>query len=278
MTRRRFLRATAAAVSYGLPRLHADPLGMPIGTQLYPVRDQVGKDFPGTLRRIAGMGFRTIEMCSPPGYVSSGFGPLANLKAAEMRRMVEDAGLRCESCHYTAGELRQHLEERIAFAKELGLSQMILSTFGLPNTATLDDWTRAASELNKTGEATQKAGVQLGFHNHNNEFKEIDGTLIYDRLMSAFDAKLVRMQFQVAVISLGYEAATYLKKYPGRFLSMHLADYSTADKKAVPVGSGVVDWRQLFAAAKTGGIKNYFVEVNPDAMRPSFAYLHGMSV
>jgi sugar phosphate isomerase/epimerase len=266
--------AAGAAAACGLPRLEADPLGMPIGTQLYPVRDQVDKDFPGTLKQLAGMGFRTIELCSPPGYVKSGFGSLLNLKAAEVRRIIADAGLRCESCHYTSGEFRDHLEERIGFAKELGLSQMVLSTFGLPNTATLDDWTRAAGELNKTGEAVQKAGMQLGFHNHNNEFKEIGGTLIYDRLMSTLDPKLVKMQFQVAVISLGYEAATYLKKYPGRFLSMHLADYSTVDKKGEAVGAGVVDWKALFAAAKIGGIKNYFVEVNPDLMPASVTYLH----
>jgi sugar phosphate isomerase/epimerase len=94
--------------------------------------------------------------------------------------------------------------------------------------------------------------------------------------MSTFDPTLVKMQFQVAVISLGFEAATYLKKYPGRFLSMHLADYSTAGKMPVPVGSGVVDWKSLFVAAKTGGVKNYFVEMNLDAMGPSYSYLHGL--
>ena len=109
---------------------------------------------------------------------------------------------------------------------------------------------------------------------HNNEFKELEGVLIYDELMRQFDAKLVKMQFQVAVISLGYEAATYLKKYPGRFLSLHLADYSTADKAAVAVGSGVVDWKKLFAAAKTSGVKNYFVEMDLKEMKASYAYLH----
>jgi len=272
MTRRQLLAAAATAAA--LPRLHADPLGMPIGTQTYPMRDAIGKDFPGTLRQMAGMGYRTIEMCSPPGYLSSGFGSLASLKAPEIRRIIQDAGLRCESCHYGFSELRQHLEERTAFAKELGLTQMVLSSFGLPNAATLDDWTRAAAELNKIGEQVLKAGMQLGYHNHNNEFQVLDGTLVYDRLMSTFDAKLVRLQFQVAVISLGFEAATYFKKYPGRFLSIHLADYSTADKKQVAVGAGVVDWKSLFAAAKIGGVKNYFVEVNPDLMGPSYTYLH----
>ena len=111
---------------------------------------------------------------------------------------------------------------------------MVLSSFGLPRRGHAGRLEAGAAELNKIGETTQKAGMQLGFHNHNNEFKELDGVLIYDELMRTFDPKLVKMQFQVAVISLGFEAATYLKKYPGRFLSMHLADYSTAEKKAVP--------------------------------------------
>jgi sugar phosphate isomerase/epimerase len=84
------------------------------------------------------------------------------------------------------------------------------------------------------------------------------------------------MQFQVAVISLGYEAATFFKKYPGRFISLHLADWSSAEKKGVPVGQGVVDWKQLFAAAKTGGVKNYFVEMNLDAMKASYPFLRDL--
>ncbi len=86
------------------------------------------------------------------------------------------------------------------------------------------------------------------------------------------------MQFQVSVISLGFQAATFLDKYPGRFLSLHLADWSAADKKQVPIGSGVMDWKKLFVAAKTGGIRNYFVEMNMDALQPSYSYLHSLKV
>ena len=135
------------------------------------------------------------------------------------------------------------------------------------------DWMQAADELNKLGEQTQKAGIQLGFHNHDFEFKEIDGVLIYDQLMKELDPQLVKMQFQVAVISLGYQAATYLTKYPGRFISLHLVDWSTAEKKIVPMGRGSIDWKKLFAAAKTGGIKNYFVEMDWDLMQASVPYL-----
>src|SRR5205807_8328728 len=136
--------------------------------------------------------------CSPVGYEKAGYGPLVNMKASEMKRIIHDAGLGCESCHFNSRELKESLDDRIAFAKDLGLKQMILATFGLRPEATMSDWTRAAEDLNKTGEQVQKAGLQLGFHNHNFEFKQIDGVLVYDHLMGTLDPKLVKMQFQVS--------------------------------------------------------------------------------
>ena len=274
MNRREFLAGTAAALTAA--HVMADPLGLPIGCQTYPVRDAIGKDFDGTLKTLEGAGFQAIEMCSPPGYASSGFGPLAGMKAAEMRSRIEAAGLRCESCHYQFKELKENLDERIAFAKELGLKQMVLSTFGLRKDATLSDWTRAAGELNDIGEKTMTAGIQLGYHNHDGEFQEIDRVLPYDSLMRTFDPKLVKMQFQTSVVSLGFQAATYFRKYPGRFLSIHVADWSSAEKKQVAVGQGVIDWKELFGAAKGAGVRNYFVEMNLDLMRASMPYLKAM--
>ncbi len=271
MNRREFL-ARAAAVA-AAARALADPLGLPIGCQTYPVRDTIGKDFDGTLKELAAAGFQTIEMCSPPGYVSSGYGPLVSMKAAEMRKRIENAGLHCPSWHYGFKPLKENLDDRIAFAKELGLTQMVLSTFGIPKTAPVEDWTRAAAELNEIGERIQTAGLQLGYHNHDGEFQEIDRNLVYDALMRTFDPKMVKMQFQTSVVSLGFQAATYFKKYPGRFLSIHVADWSPTEKKQVAVGQGVIDWKQLFAAAKTGGVRNYFVEMNLDLMRASVPYL-----
>ncbi len=265
-------------MSLAAARLQADPLGLPIGCQTYPVRDALGKDFEGTLRQIAAIGYRSIEMCSPPGYRNSGYGPLADMKAAEMREKIKAAGLKCESCHFQFRELKENLEERIAFARELGLKQMVLSTFGVPRDAPLSAWTEAATELNAIAPKVHQAGMQLGFHNHDFEFREIDGVLVYDHLMKTFDPSLVRMQFQVSVISLGYEAATYFNKYPGRFLSIHLQDWSPSEKKDVAVGQGSVDWKKLFAAAKTAGVKNYFVELNMDLMKASYPYLHTLKV
>jgi len=271
-SRRSFLGASAMTLAAS--RLHADPLGMPIGCQTYPVREVFGKDVDGTLRQLASIGYRTIELCSPPGYEKAGYAPLLKYKAPELRQVIRSAGLGCESCHYNFGELKNNLDERIAFARDLGLKQMILATFGIRAGATLGDWDRACDDLNKIAEKTLKAGLQTGFHNNNFEFEKIDGVLIYDHIMGKLDPKLVKMQFQVSVISLGYEAATYLTKYPGRFLSLHLQDWSPDEKKQVAVGKGAVDWKKLFAAAKKGGIKNYFVELPMEALQPSYQFLH----
>ena len=278
ISRRQFLYGSAMGLVASTWDLKANPLGMPIGCQTFPLRESIGKDFNGTLRQIAAGGYRMIEMCSPPGYEKYGFGSLVKLKALEIRRMIHDAGLGCESCHFGFRELKENLQDRISFAKELGLKQMIVATFGLRQDATLTDWKQAADELNKLGEQTQQAGIQLGFHNHDFEFKEIDGVLVYDELMKKLDPKLVKMQFQVAVISLGYEAATCLTKYPGRFISLHLVDWSAADKKVVPIGTGSIDWKKLFAAAKVGGIRNYFVEMDWDLMQASVPYLRRLKV
>jgi sugar phosphate isomerase/epimerase len=284
ITRRSFIRKSTLAVGATAlagrlaPSLYARPLDWPIGFQTWVVRDVLAKDFAGTLRKMASLGYQTLEMCSPPEYSDSGFGPLASLKAAEMRRIIQDAGLKCESCHYPFEGLKAHLDERITFAKELGLTQMVISSFWLKEDAKLSDWQRQCDQANQAAEKVQKAGMQLGFHNHNFEVKQLEGVLIYDALMARFDPKLVKMQFQVAVISEGFEAATFFNKYPGRFLSMHLADWSPAEKKAVPIGQGIVDWKKLFAAAKTGGVKNYFVEMDVETLKPSCEYLQGLTV
>lgn len=271
MTRREWLGAAAAAAV-----LHARPLGMPIGCQTWPVRAEIEKDFAGTLKDLRASGMETIELCSPHSYRE--FAALAKMGGAQVKRTIEAEGLRCESCHYGWRELRENLDERIAYARDLGLKQMVLSTFGLPATAKLADWSRAAEEMNGVAEKIRKAGMAAGFHNHNGEFQQVEGTLVYDELMKRFDAKLVGMQFQTAVVSIGYEAATYFDKYPRRFLSIHAADWSAAKKEQVALGKGDIDWKKLFTAAKKGGVKNYFLEMDPDLMKASVPYLRDLKV
>jgi sugar phosphate isomerase/epimerase len=286
LSRRQFLSRSAmgigsAIIASNLPvdlsaSNYSKKVRMPLGFQVWTVKDMLVKDFPGTLKMIAGLGYESVEMCSPPGYESSGFGPLMKLKAPEMKKIINDAGLICPSSHYGMDELRNHLDERIQFALESGQTQMILSSFGLPKNSTMSDWLKAADELNKIGEKTKKAGIQAGFHNHNTEFEKINDTLIYDALMNQFDPEYIKMQFQVAVISIGYKASTYFTKYPGRFISAHLADWSPVEKKSVPLGKGIVDWKEFFASIKKGGVKNIFVEMELSTFKESSAYILGL--
>lgn len=284
MTRREFFAASALAAGAvamtgsEVFAAEAQPLGMPAGFQVYTIREMLAKDFAGTLKMMADMGYRTVEMCSPPGYVGSGFEPLTKMTASEMKQIIEAAGLRCESCHYNFQELRENLDERLAFAKELGLTQMIASGFWLKPDAKLADWLSACDELNKLGERTKKEGIQLGYHNHHFEFKELEGVLIYDAIMGKLDPALIKMQFQVAVVNIGYQAVTYFEKYPGRFISLHLADWSSAEKKAVPIGQGIVDWKKLFENIKPAGVKNYFVEMDYETLKPSVDYLNALKI
>jgi len=248
-------------------------LNKPLGFQVWTVKDQLIKDFGGTLKMMVDLGYQSVEMCSPPGYESSGFGPLVGMSGSEMKNIVEDSGLVLQSTHYGMGELRTNLKERMDFALESGQQQMICSSFGLPESASMDNWHKAIDELNEFGAKTKRLGIQLGYHNHHTEFAKIDDTLIYDELMDRFDPDMVKMQFQVAVISIGYRAAYYFNKYPGRFLSAHLADWSTKAEKQVPIGQGVVDWKEFFQAADKCGVKNYFVEMDPENFKDSADYI-----
>jgi len=248
---------------------------IPLGFQTFTIRSMLAKDFAGTLKTMAGMGYKLVEMCSPQGYAQIGFGFLANTKPTDIRKTINDAGLTCPSCHFGFNELTDKLDDRIEFAHELGLTQMICSTFWLPKTATIKDYFDAADKLNTAAEKIKQAGMQTGFHNHDMEFAILEGQLIYEALMSRFNPDLVKMQFQTEVINLGYKASTYFNKYPGRFISAHLSDWTT-DKKETPVGKGVIDWKEFFKVAKTGGVQNFFVEMNFDKFKDSAAYIQGI--
>ncbi len=270
--------AVAGLVSARVLKLHADPLGLPIGCQTWPVREMIGKDFTGTLKQLAAAGFKSIELCSPAGYTEYGFGGLAKYKGAELRKIINDAGLTCVSAHFSMEELRKNQDDRIAWATDIGLTQMLVASLGGPKKPTMDDVKRAADEYNKMGEKAAKAGIQQGLHNEEFETSTVDGKRTYDILFELLDPKLVKFQFQVSTISQGFDAAEYFNKYPGRFVSMHVQGWSARTKKIMPVGQDSLDWKKIFTAAKTGGIKNYFVEMKLDMMKDSVPYLHNLQV
>ncbi|GAB1453942.1 hypothetical protein MASR2M47_39980 [Draconibacterium sp.] len=154
--RRNFIKTTGAAIS-SAALLSAVPFSMigcsvpkpkEFGFQVWTIKDELIADFPGTLKKMAGLGYKQVEMCSPLGYTSAGFGPLNQMSGTEMKKIIDDSGLTCISSHYGMGELRDSLENRIEWATQLGMKQMVAATFWLPDGASVDDYRSAADELN----------------------------------------------------------------------------------------------------------------------------------
>ena len=284
VSRRTFVKQAGMCVALGEllfareNMVHASPLGLPIGCQTWPVRSMIAEDFPGTLKQLAAAGFQSIEMCSPVGYADSGFGGLTKYSGKELRSIIQDTGLTCVSSHFSMDELRKDQDGRIAWAKDVGMTQMLVASLGGPKNPTMDDVRRAAEEYQKMGERAAAAGIVQGLHNEDFECTTVDGQRTYDLLFKLLDPKSVQFQFQVSTISEGFDAAEYFTKYPGRFISMHVQGWSAKTRSIGPVGRGTLDWKKIFAAAKTGGIRNYFVEMDLPLMKASVPYLRRLRV
>jgi sugar phosphate isomerase/epimerase len=277
ISRHAFLRNStgiAAAVAFSpLERvLGAAPLGKPTGLQLYTVKEELAKDFDGTLRRVASIGYEEVEAA---GYYDK--------SAADFRKSIEGAGLTIPAGHYTLQELLQCVEEKIAYSHELGLQYILCSFPFVANPGrfhadkyyqelrigmTLDDWKWNADQFNRVGEQIKKAGMKFGYHNHNLEFRKLDGVLVYDELLRLTDPNLVTMEMDIGwVARTGHDPAAYLEKYPQRYELLHLKDIKAGPPSlqgegtaSTELGRGSIDWKRVFAAAKRAAVKHFFVE------------------
>lgn len=290
ISRREFFKKTAADTAMagllaaaGGTVLRANPLGLPIGSQTYPHRQMIKDgDFAGLLKMLKEIGVERVELCSAFGYAE--FAPLADPKL--VRKTLTDHAMTCESAHFSLRELRQDQQKSLDWAREIGITQVIVATLGGGSTPTMDEVKRAADEYNTIAGVTAKAGLQQGLHNEGFEASSVDGRRTYDVLIEdLLDPKLVKFQFQMSTIGQGFIADEYFTKYPGRFFSIHVQD---VDMTATPaaggrrpqtsVGQGSIDWVKTFKAAKTGGVKNYFVEQNMELTKASVAALKAMTV
>lgn len=260
-SRRDFLKTTgavAATAVVGTHTLAAAPLHLPIGLQLYSVRNLLPTDFEGTLHQLSAAGYREVEAA---GYF--------NKTAAEFRHAMNQAGLRCISAHHTLVQLRSQLDELIEFGHTLGLEYIICSSSGGvhrdPSTKgdlTLDDWRYVAGEFNRIGEKLKSAGITFGMHNHVPEFAVENGVLVYDELLRLTDPKFVVFEMDCGwVTAAGHNPVDYLSKAPERFPLLHVKDMKRdPDGKfhSVVMGTGVVKYAPIFRAAT--GLKHYFIE------------------
>jgi sugar phosphate isomerase/epimerase len=219
--------AAAAGVS-----LRADPLGIPIGSQTYPVRVRIANgEFVQVLKDMHGAGIRQIELCSP-GYAQ--FASLADGK--QTRKIIEDNGLKCPSSHFSFNEFRDNLPKAIQWAQDVGLTQMgtaslpqNMGTAAAPITIMSNGVTseesikRAAEAYGKIGATTKAAGIQLFLHNEAFENSRTnDGRLTYPILLTYLDPDLVKMQFQMSSMRTIGNPVAYFNLYPGRFISAHV--------------------------------------------------------
>jgi sugar phosphate isomerase/epimerase len=251
----------------------ANPLGLPIGLQLYTVRDILPKDYEGTLRQLSAMGYREVEAAGFFGRSSS-----------EVKQAMDHAGLNCVSAHYSLKDLLPKVDEVIQFGKDLGLKYIVCAAPWMKdpsrvkdpgsradgNAMTLDDWRWNAEQFNRIGERVNAAGIRFAYHNHTGEFRAEKGVVFYDELLRMTDPAKVTMEMDCGwVVVGGKNPADYLTRYPTRFSMLHVKDFKmkisgmTAGSEPPPsteLGRGSIDYRPIFEAAKKTAIKHAFVE------------------
>ncbi len=254
MNRRDFLQTTLAAAMLprGIAWATADRKIEKIGMQLYTVRDLMKRDFEGTLARVAAIGYQEVEFA---GYFDH---PPQTIRAA-----LDRNGLAGISAHMEYASLGAPWPKVLEAAQVIGQSYIVCPWIEEEQRKEPDGWKRAAEAFNRAGEASLKAGIQFGYHNHDFEFhpeKSLGGKLPYDVLLAETDPHLVKMQMDLCWITEGgQDPLAYFDRYPGRFPMVHVKDMTKAHKMT-EVGSGAIDWKRIFAQSEKAGIRHYFVE------------------
>lgn len=259
-SRRDFLKvAGAAAVIAGAGKAEARTLKIPVGLELYSVREFMAKDLQSSLNDVHTAGYTVVE--------AAGF---YNRSAADFRKANDQAGLHCISAHYQLTLLEAQLDSIISYAKELGLEYIICSSSdGMhrdPNAhgeATLDDWHWRIDEFNRIGNAVNSAGMTFGLHNHTPEFATIDGVLVYDELMKLTDPRYVTLQMDCGwVYDSGHNPAEFIARDPSRFELLHIKDMilvpGSKEPQLTVMGKGKIDYKPILRAATH--LKYYFIE------------------
>jgi sugar phosphate isomerase/epimerase len=253
-----------------------------VGLQLYTVRDLMKNDFDGTIAKVAQIGYKEVEFA---GY----FGRTAQ----QVRAACDKNGLSAVSTHVQYDELDAKFPSVIEDSKAIGLGYIVCPWIPEELRKSPDIWKQAAEKFNHCGEQSKKVGIQFAYHNHWFEFLPVDGKLPYDQLLKECDPNLVKMEMDLCwVTAAGADPLKYFNQYPGRFPLVHVKDLKTLPKitaggaqnygdtvDLTEVGSGLIDWKKIFAQSGKAGIKHYIVEHDHpkqpfDSITSSYAYLN----
>jgi len=267
MNRRTLLQSIAYGIGGGILLNSMNTIGkaedkkkLPkIGLQLYTVRRILEKDFEAALRQVAALGIKEVEFA---GYFER--------KPEQIKELLKRLKLAAPSAHIDTKTLRTGLAKAIEAAKTIGHQYLILGYLPKEERKSLDDYKKLIELLNRTGEKCLEADLQFAYHNHDFEFKKIEGKIPYDLILTETDAEKVKMEMDLYWINkAGFEPLTYFEKYPKRFPLVHVKDMdNTPEKNFTEVGRGVIDFKKIFSKSGTAGIKHYFIEQDETPAEP----------
>jgi len=276
--RRNFLLTSGLALgTLALPRAartatKPEPGIGPVGIQLYSVRKAMQADFDGTLKKVAGIGYKQVE-----------FAGLFGHSAAQVRSTLDGLGLTAPSMHVPFETLDQGWDAVLSDAHQLGCRYVVVPSIPGALRSSLDDYRRVAERFTRGAEAAAKAGIGFAYHNHDIDFAPIDHRLPFDVLLEASDPSLVKFELDLYwIVRAGQDPLRYFNRWPGRGRLVHVKDTMGApDHRMTEVGSGIIDWPHLLASAKGAGVEHFIVE-HDDAADPfasiskSFSYLRDL--
>ncbi|HWH57493.1 MAG TPA: sugar phosphate isomerase/epimerase family protein [Terriglobales bacterium] len=253
ITRRSFV-ALSATLPFAM-RAYAKKSSVPIGLELYSVRDELQKDTEGTVRAVAQMGYQCVEFYSP-------YFDWTEPQARSMRKLLDDLGIHCYSTHNSE---EYFSKDKISKARDLNLTlgtkyMVMASSNPKPG---IDGWKAIADELNSAADFLAPAGLKTGYHNHQPEFKTEDGVRPIE-VLAKNTKPSVMLQLDVGTcLNSGGDPVAWIRSNPGRIRSIHLKDWSSDPAKGYQVlfGEGDAKWKEIFAAAESvGGVEYYLLE------------------
>jgi sugar phosphate isomerase/epimerase len=253
LSRRSFL-ALSAALPWALSARGASP-SIPVGLELYSVRDELARDPEGTLRAVARMGYECVEFYAP-------YFEWSELRTKQIRKLLDDVGVRCSSTHNDQSYLRPDKIHRAADMNAILGSKYVVMASAKPGPG-LEGWKAVADELNAAAEQLESSGLKAGYHNHQPEFTPMDGHRPIE-VIARNTKPSIMLQLDVGTcIEAGSDPVIWIRANPGRIRSVHCKDWSPDHAKGYQVlfGEGSADWKNIFAAAEsTGGVEYYLVE------------------
>lgn len=252
-SRRSFLGLLAAAPLGAATVAAAATHHIPVGLELYSVRDDLKKNLAGTVREVADMGYKCVEFYAP-------YYQWTPNEAKKIRRELDRLHIKCYSTH---NDMKSFTPEGIGRAMELnhilGTRYIILASPG--PIANIDGWKKVAETLNKANHTMASHGFHAGYHNDDHEWQMLDGKKPIDVVAGVTDKSVILELDTGNCLSSGGNPAAFIKQHPGRIRAMHVKDWSPQKKFDVLIGQGIANWKEIFSAAQTvGGIQYYLIE------------------